>query len=317
MQKTKILFFGSGNFAIPVLERLFDYDLVEVTGVVTQPDKVAGRKKALRPTPLKAELQESTESFKFFQPGNISKDYERIVRETTPDLIVVADYGQILPGQLLDLPQYLSLNVHASLLPKLRGAAPIQAAILEGFDKTGISIMQMTPGLDDGPVLKQAELTINPEENAIKLEKRLAALGAQTLVETLPDWIRGELSPKAQKHVEATYAPKDLIDKLSAEITKKTPVMDIDRMVRAFVRWPVAWMRISYEGHEKRVKIYSVTLTPTEQQTSGSGKLVREGKDLILKMKDGKVRLDELQLEGKKRDTGKNYLFLAGKARII
>ncbi|MEM5776288.1 MAG: methionyl-tRNA formyltransferase, partial [Anaerolineaceae bacterium] len=205
MTNHSIVFMGSPSFAVPVLETLNRQ--FRVSGVVTQPDKPAGRGRELRPCPVKEAALGL--GLPVIQPEKLRGNVDAIeqIRHWNPAVIVVAAYGKILRRELLDLPVFGCINVHASLLPRWRGASPMQAAILSGDALTGVTIMQMAEGMDTGPMLNQASIPIGEGETTESLEPRLASLGAELLAETLPAYLNGDLRPISQPETGITYAP--------------------------------------------------------------------------------------------------------------
>lgn len=229
----KIVFMGTPDFAVPTLKTLIDQH--QVIGVVTQPDRPAGRGAKVRMSPIKQVALEY--DIPVFQPTKIRKA-EAIdeLKKWDADAYVVAAFGQILPQALLDIPQYGSINVHASLLPRWRGAAPIHAAIKAGDEQTGITIMVMDAGLDTGPMLSEKSIAIADDETGQSLHDKLAKLGGELLIETLPKYFSGELQPQAQPDDGITYAPQ--IKKEEGDIDWADSAVNIERLVRAFTPWP-------------------------------------------------------------------------------
>jgi methionyl-tRNA formyltransferase len=234
---TRIVFMGSPDFAVPSL-----YALVEaghdVVGVITQPDREAGRGRKLAPPAVKIAAQEL--GMPVLQPRSLRRpEAVEKLAALRPDVIVVAAFGQILRRNVLDIPAHGVLNVHASLLPRWRGASPVTAAILAGDEQTGVSIMVLDEGLDTGPVLTMRSTPIEDGDTGGTLTARLATMGAALLVETIPDWIEGRIEPRAQDESGATYAPR--IDKESGRIDWSQPAVRVWRQVRAFNPWPGAF----------------------------------------------------------------------------
>jgi methionyl-tRNA formyltransferase len=233
----RIVFMGSPDFALPTLRRLLESEH-EVVAVYTQPDRPAGRGRGLQPPPAKRLAL--AHSVPVFQPARVSApDSVADISRLAPDLIVIAAYGQILKQPVLDVPRRGVLNVHASLLPRHRGAAPVAAAILAGDEETGVSIMQTEPALDAGPVLAQRRVPISPQDTAGTLTDRLAEEGADLLIEVLPAWLAGSLVPAPQDSSKATYAP--MLHKEDGRIDWRLPADEIWRRVRAFTPWPGAF----------------------------------------------------------------------------
>ncbi|MFP3854261.1 MAG: methionyl-tRNA formyltransferase [Anaerolineales bacterium] len=247
----RIVFMGSPDFAVPSLEAI--EASFEVTGVITQPDRPAGRGRSLRPPAVKRAAQAL--GLPVFQPNKMDHaETLRILKDWEPDVIIVAAYGKILPPEILSAAPHGSLNVHASLLPRWRGAAPVQAAILHGDKKTGVTIMQMDPGLDTGPILTQRETQIKPDETGGELFNRLAPLGAELLVETLPPYLAGEIDPIPQDDSQATYAP--MLKKSDGRLDFAQDARRLERQVRAYNPWPGCfffWKKQRHLVHEAMV----------------------------------------------------------------
>ncbi len=229
----KIVFMGTPDFALPSLRALIAAD--DVVAVVTQPDRPAGRSKGLRQSPVKRLAQAA--GLPVFQPQRLRQPAAiETLRAFAADLYVVVAFGQILPQAALDLPRYGTLNVHASLLPRWRGAAPIQAAIRAGDTVSGLTIMLLDAGLDTGPILTQRALPLAQDETGQSLHDKLAPLGADLLLETLPGYLAGAIAPQPQDNAQATYAPQ--IKKEEGEIDWTQPASAIERLARAFSPWP-------------------------------------------------------------------------------
>jgi methionyl-tRNA formyltransferase len=314
MDKLKILYIGTGEFAVPVLKSLLENPFVEVVGVITQPDKPIGREQRLAGGPVKQYLQ-TLERIPFtFQPEKLRLESQEILSETKPDLVVVAAYGQMIPDDILNEPSLGAINLHGSLLPKLRGAVPIPMAIWQGLQKTGVTILKVVPALDAGPIYAMQEVDILPTDTTETLKNRLADIGVEMLNELLPKLVAGEIEPIEQKEAEATYCYATDIAKEKAEITFDTPVLTAERMVRAFQPWPVAWFSYAVEGEMKRIKIFAskvfeegIALDSTELE------IVRYGKKLLLVLADGALELMDIQMESKNRRPTSDYFFLAKK----
>ncbi|MFN8636358.1 MAG: methionyl-tRNA formyltransferase [Chloroflexota bacterium] len=243
----RIVFMGSPAFAVPALDGLCAAGH-EVALVLAQPDRPAGRGRQPTPPPVAAFARER--GLPLFQPPSLKPpEAFAVVREVAPDVIVVAAYGLILRREVLDLPPLGCLNVHASLLPRHRGASPISAAILAGDDETGVCLMRMEVGLDTGPVLARRATPIGPTDDTPTLTDRLAQLGRDVLVETLPRWAAGEIEAVPQDDALATYAPK--IAREDARLDWSLPATDLDRRVRAYRGWPDAFT--SWQGKQLKI----------------------------------------------------------------
>jgi len=303
---------GTPEFAVPTLEKLHENGF-NIKLVVTQPDKPSGRGKKLKKSDVKIKAEEL--GLEIFQPVKIkSNENVDLLRSYEPDVIVVVAYGQILNKEILCIPKYGCINIHFSILPKYRGAVPIQKAILEGEKETGISIMLMSEGLDEGDILKIFKEEIRADDTNITLRKRLVKKSAEILIPTLNKWVKGEIERKAQDDEKATYCWQKDISKEKAEIIwGKHPPKNIERMVRAFVPWPVAWTKLkddlpsSIAG--KRMKIFKVELINMENERD-PGELFTKDNMLLFSTIDPftVVRVKSLQIEGKKKMNEKVFL---------
>jgi methionyl-tRNA formyltransferase len=282
----RIVFMGSPEFAVPTMLALLESPH-DVVAVVTQPDRPAGRGHGSTPPPAKAFAL--ARGLPVFQPVNVSSppSVERL-RALAPDVIVVAAYGQILRERVLELPRRGCLNVHASLLPRHRGASPVVAAILAGDEVTGVTIMEMVRALDAGPVVAQAEEPISPHDNAGALEERLSRKGARLLVQVLEDWAAHRIQPRPQDDAQATYAP--MVGRADALIDWSRPAIQIWREVRAFNPWPVAYTTcrgedlrvweawpLAGDGGSEPGKVLGEQPLPAESGISGNAPVVQTG----------------------------------------
>lgn len=294
----RVIFMGTPIFALPSLEalRARGEDLI---AVVTQPDRPQGRGQALTPPPVKVAATRA--HIPVQQPEKVRHpEFLEWCRTAAPDLIVVVAFGQILPKALLDIPRQGCINVHASLLPKYRGAAPIAWAIIRRETETGITTMQMDPGMDTGPMLLQRSTPIRPDDTAATLGERLSELGAQTLNETLDALKVGRLSPMPQDSSQATLAP--LLKKDDGRIDWQQPAPAIDALVRGLDPWPGAWT--THAGEPWRIWKARVHPEPGEP-----GVVLRADTDgLLVGTADQSVLITELQAPGKRRLTAREYL---------
>ncbi|HIO41750.1 MAG TPA: methionyl-tRNA formyltransferase [Aquifex sp.] len=254
MTRLRTVFFGTSPFAVPTLEKLFEDGDIELVAVITQPDRPAGRGKKLTPPPVKKRALELGLDGKIFQPERIrNEEFYNFFRSLNPDVAVVVAYGKLIPKEVFDFPKYKTLNLHASLLPKYRGAAPIHRAIMAGERETGNSVMLIDEGLDSGPVLAFEREPIREEDNVITLSERLATKGADLLLKTLKRWVSGEIEPIPQRDEEATYAPPIL--KGEYRICWKAEAESVRDRIRAL--YPNAYT--TFNG--KRIKILSAKVT--------------------------------------------------------
>jgi methionyl-tRNA formyltransferase len=297
MMATRVVFMGSPNFALPSLRLLAAQ--VEVVGVVSQPDRPAGRGRSLTPPPVK-QLAE-TLGLPVIQPERLRQpEAMQQLQEWAPDLVVVAAFGQILRAGVLELPRYGCINVHASLLPHWRGAAPVQAALLHGEAQTGVTIMRMEAGVDTGPTLARRAIPILADDNADSLSLRLAELGAELLMETLPAYLEGSLLLQAQDDSLATYAP--MLKKEDGQLDFNQPAEELVRRVRAFTPWPGAFTTWNGQPFKVlRAHAASATALPPGQATVVEGlPAFSTGAGLLV--------LDEVQPAGKKAMPGRVFL---------
>ncbi len=288
---------GSPDFALPSLRSLSQHH--EVVGVVTQPDRASGRGRELKPPPVKTLALELNipiiQPQKLREPGTMSQ-----LQTWKPDLIVVAAFGQILKKEVLDLPKHGCVNIHASLLPRWRGAAPINAAILAGDEETGITIMKMDVGLDTGPMLARRAIRLKPDDTAGSIFQALSTLGADLLIETLPDYIAGKITPQPQAEEGATYAP--MLKKEDGLLDFTRPSVELERQVRAVNPWPGAW----FEWYGGILKVMRASVSDVKGLASGSRFSV-EGRAAVM-CADGALVLEEVQPAGKKVMSGKSFL---------
>jgi len=288
----RIVFIGTPSFALPALKSLLEAP-DKLVGVVTQPDRKKGRGRKAVISPVKElALQHGLNPL---QPEQAKEEsFRNALKDLQPDLIVVAAYGQILPKSVLDIPRYGAVNVHASLLPKYRGAAPISWAILKGEKVTGVTTMAMDEGMDTGDILLQSEVTIAEEDTCQTLHDRLASLGARLLIETLDKMKKGHIQPLPQDPSKATYAPA--LKKEDGHIDWKKEAGEIDRQVRAFNPWPGAFTRLD----DRLLRIYRGAVR--ERPVTGkTGTVVWVGSDFI-EVEAGRDAyvIKEVQLEGRR-----------------
>jgi methionyl-tRNA formyltransferase len=300
MKKPSILFMGTPAFAVPALEGLVRGGW-PVMAVVTQPDRPQGRGRTLAPPPVKVTAEGL--SLTVLQPEKVRHpEFLETFRKLSPDLVVVAAFGQILPGEIIHGPRCGCINIHPSLLPKYRGAAPINRALMAGEEKTGVTIMQMDEGVDSGAILLQEETPIGPEENFGELHDRLAVMGAELLRMALTMLLSGTLQPRPQDHSLATAAPK--IGREEGRIRWQGDCGRIVSLIRGISPLPGAYTLLG----GKQLRIFAAT-AETAPVMEPPGTVVEEaGGTLRVAAGDGYVFLKEVQLEGKKRMTVRDFL---------
>jgi len=292
----KIVFMGSPNFSLPGLRALAKN--YQVIGVVTQPDRASGRGRETKMPPVKALALEL--GIPIMQPEKLrAPEAMQQLLDWKPDLIVVAAFGQILKKDVLDLPPFGCLNVHASLLPRWRGAAPINAAILHGDEETGVTIMQMDVGLDTGPMLAKRSMRLSADDTAGSVTETLSHLGANLLIETLPDYLSGNITPRPQSEEGVTYAP--MLKKEEGRLDFTRAAITLERQIRAFNPWPGAFM--DFEG--ALLKIHKAHV---EGAVASVGQRLVYQEQPAVGARGGLLILDEVQPAGKKSMSGKSFL---------
>lgn len=301
---TKIVFMGTPDFSVPVLQSLLNAEY-EVIAVVTQPDRPVGRKRVMTPPPVKAEAMK--QGIPVYQPEKIrnQEDLDEILA-LNPDLIVTAAFGQILPNELLEAPKHGCINVHASLLPELRGGAPIHYSIIQGKKKTGVTIMYMVEKLDAGDMISQVEVEIEDKDHVGTLHDKLSAAGSKLLIDTLPDLLSGKLTPKKQDDSKATFARNIKREQEKIDWTKSGE--EIYNHIRGMHPWPVAYTTM--DGTVMKIwwgeKVNSPASTP--------GKIIALHKDgFVVSTGNGTaIKITDMQPSGKKRMSAVDYLRGAG-----
>ncbi|MCE7861391.1 MAG: methionyl-tRNA formyltransferase [Chloroflexi bacterium CFX2] len=296
----RVVFMGSPDFALPALRLLAQ--TYRVVGVVTQPDRASGRGRELKAPPVKLLAQELI--IPVIQPERLREPEAMAqLKAWNPDLIVVAAFGQILKKDVLELPQHGCINVHASLLPRWRGAAPINAAILAGDEETGVTIMKMDVGLDTGPMLAKRSLRIKPDDTTGSLIGALSTLGADLLIETLPGYIDGKVTLKPQPEDGVTYAP--MLKKEDGRLDFEKPAVELERRIRAMNPWPGAWFE--WNGAPLKVLKARTDILFTYMNQTPGNRLV-SGNEPVVATSNGFLFLEEVQPPGKKQMSGKSFL---------
>jgi methionyl-tRNA formyltransferase len=294
----RIVFMGSPDFALPSLSALAAARNYQVVGVVTQPDRASGRGRELKAPPVKTLALEL--NIPVVQPEKMREALTQL-QEWNPDLIVVAAFGQILKKDVLDMPHYRCINVHASLLPRWRGAAPINAAILHGDEETGVTIMKMDAGLDTGPMLARKSIRIRRDDTAGSVSQALSRLGADLLTETLPEYFSGNITPVSQSAEGFTYAP--MLQKGDGLLNFACTAVELERRVRAMNPWPGAW----FEWNGNPLKVLRASIVTGEKGLANGNRFAVEGKPAI-QSAEGALVLDEVQPAGRKIMSGNSFL---------
>lgn len=289
---------GTPEFSLPGLKKLLAEPSFEIVGVFTQPDKPVGRKQILTPPPVKKLAAEN--NLKIFQPEKIRLEVETIAN-LQPDLIVVIAYGKIIPPSILDIPRSGCINVHASLLPKYRGAACLNAPILNGDSETGITIMKMEAGLDTGPILRQSKIKLTGTENLEIVHDKLAALGAEILIPTLLDWLAKKITPQVQDESQASYIK--VLAKEDGRIDWQKSAPEIERMIRAYNPWPGTHC----QWQEKNLKIIAAAPKTIAINKYKPGELFINEQNLAVQCGQDALVILKLQLEGKKITAAKDF----------
>jgi methionyl-tRNA formyltransferase len=293
----RMVFIGTGEIGVPTLRALLNSEH-EVVAVVTQPDKRVGREQRIEPPPIKKEIAKTR--IPILQPARI-KDQQATeeIRDFAPDVVVVVAYGQILPRDVLEIPCLACLNLHASLLPRWRGAAPIQAAISAGDCETGITAMYMDEGLDTGDILLQRHVEILPNDTGGSLHDRLAQIASEALLESLRLLAAGNAPRIAQDNARATYAPK--LKREHGRINWSQSADIIERKIRAFNPWPGAFMELN----GRNLKIFSASVVDL---TGKPGEILRDKNELIVAAGKYALSLREVQLDGKRRMSASEFV---------
>jgi len=281
----KIVFFGTHSFASVILQSLINDKRFEIEKVITQPDKPVGRKQILQKSPVKILAEEN--GLEIEQPENL-KNYE--LKTLNPELFIVAQYGLLIPESILNIPKFGTINTHTSLLPKYRGASPIQSAIFNGEKETGVTIMLMDKGMDSGPILNQETVGILPDETYIELDVKMAQIASRLLLDTVPKYIEGIIKPQTQNEDEITFCKK--LDRADGKINWQNSAQQIYNQYRAFTPWPGVWT--IWNG--KRLKLLKIK--PSDKKLE-AGQVIIDCDKIHIGTSDTSLEIVELQLEGK------------------
>ncbi|MEK9158428.1 MAG: methionyl-tRNA formyltransferase [Patescibacteria group bacterium] len=294
-----IVFFGTSEFAVPALNLLVR-EGYRVILVVTPPDEPAGRSRVLQPSPIKIAAQAL--GLTVAQPPNLNQELGIMNYE----LGVVCAYGKLIPKKLLDIPKYGTLNIHPSLLPKYRGASPIQAAILGGDKETGVSIMKLDAKMDHGPIVVQETIKIDPEETAVELNRRLAEVGAKLLIKIIPQYLNGENKSEKQDDAKATYTK--ILNREDGKINWTRSADEIYNQWRALQPWPGVFFEIRNPKSEIRIKLLKMKLGEKTKQEPGEFIILDKKRLAVACAKNQSIEILELQPEGKKPLTAEQFI---------
>lgn len=302
VKKHNVVFMGTPLFAIPSLKALINSELFNVSTVITQPDRPVGRNRVLQASPIKQLAIE--QKIPVLTPDKVKHNSELLeqLKQISPDVIVVAAYGKILPLEILDLPKLGIVNLHASLLPKLRGASPIAGSILAGDNFTGITLMKMAEAMDTGPIIATSQkVAIDPLDTTGSLSTKLAEIGANLLIESLPKYLAGTITPQPQDETQATYTK--IIHKIDGLINWQTSAEEIVRKIRAYSPWPGSFT--NFNG--KLIKILQAEIL-TENPVAPGNVWQTSDKYPAIATPTGSLKIIKLQLEGKSATSGKDFL---------
>jgi methionyl-tRNA formyltransferase len=302
MSALRIVFCGTPEFAVPSLRRLAERPEFSIEAVITQPDRPRGRGQHVSGSAVKEAALEI--GLHVFQPETIkSESSQDFLKRVAPDAVVIIAYGQIIPARLLTIPRLGWLNLHASLLPRYRGAAPIHRAIANGETITGLTTMQIDAGMDTGPTLLRREVEIGPDETAPELAARMSALGSELIAESLLRFDRGELSPAPQEEKNASYAP--ILKKEEGRIDWTCPAQKIYNRMRGFTPWPASYS--TFRGQTCQLWGYPQTIDAAGAHIA-PGEIVVSSKEIFVACGEGtRLRLDSIQVEGRKRTSAHEF----------
>ena len=306
MTPLRIVFCGTPEFAVPSLRRLAERPEFSIEAVISQPDRPRGRGGNVTASPVKEAALEL--GLHIYQPESIkSESSQDFLKRVAPDAAVIIAYGQIIPARLLTIPRLGWINVHGSLLPKYRGAAPIHWAIANGETITGLTTMQINAGMDTGPTLLRSEVTIGPDETSPELASRLSVIGADLIVDTLSQFFRGDISPIPQDEKGVSYAP--ILKKEDGRIHWQQSAQQIYNRMRGFTPWPGSYSTFRSQtchlwGHPEAIP----EAHPSTQSQKEPGEIIAAGKQIFVACgSDTLLRLDSVQLEGRKKITAKEF----------
>ncbi len=298
--KIRTIFIGTPDFGIPSLKKLVNDERFEVVAVITSPDKKVGRQYIITPPPIKVEAEKL--NLLVIQPLQIVEIKNKI-QDLKPDIMVVAAYGQIISEEILFIPKFGSINIHGSLLPKYRGSACIQAPILNGDQKSGVTIILMDENIDTGPILNQSEVILSAKETSASLYKKLSILGAEILIPTLTDYINGKIKPQKQDNSKTSYTKQ--FKKQDGQISWNKEAIEVERFIRAMNPWPGAF---SYLNDNLMLKILEADFSLFNDDKRKIGELFLYNNQLAIKCLKNVLVIKKLQIQGKKEISSDSFI---------
>jgi methionyl-tRNA formyltransferase len=303
LKDARIIFMGTSFFAKEILKNLIESE-IKINLVITQPDKPAGRKKELKSSEIKIFTQKN--NLKLAQFPKLNENAISEIEKIKPDLILVVAYGLIIPPEIIKQPPYECVNIHPSLLPKLRGSSPIQTALLEGFEKTGTTIMKIDSSIDSGEIIAQKTIQIKAQDIYPALEKNLLKITNKILIKTLDDYLEKKITPKPQNHEQASFTK--IIKKQDGQIDWTETSEKIYNKFRAFYDWPQIYTFWTNKGKTKKITLTEIALTNQTKKDKKIGEVYQENNQVLVNAKQGSLILEKIKLEGKNNLTIKDFL---------
>jgi methionyl-tRNA formyltransferase len=303
LKDARIIFMGTSFFAKEILKNLTDNKL-KINLVVTQPDKLAGRKKKLKASEVKIFAEKK--SLNLLQFNKLDQSALNKIKKSQPDLIIVASYGMIIPDSFLEEFPDIFINIHTSLLPKLRGASPVQTALLQEAKKTGVTIMKIDSKLDAGDIILQKEVLLDPNDTHPTLEKKLINASNRILIETLENYLNKKITPRPQNHKEATFTK--IIKKKDGQINWNSEAKNIYNKFKAYYKWPQIYTFWKRSGQVKKITLTEIELGREKSNNKEMGEVYQNKNNILIKAKKGSLLIKKIKLEGKKELAIENFL---------
>lgn len=303
LKDARIIFMGTSFFAKEILNNLLTQG-IKIDLVVTQPDKLAGRKK--KPQPSAVKILAEKENLELAQFEKLDQEALKKIEKIKPDLVVVAAYGMIIPADFIEKVPHGFINIHTSLLPKLRGASPIQTALLQGFKKTGVTIMKIDPELDAGDILAQKEISISLKDTQPILEKKLINTSNEILIKTLDDYLNKKITPQPQDHSQATFTK--IIKKKDGQIDWNSPAENIYNKFRAYYEWPQTYTFWDRNEDLKKITLTEIDWKKKSDENKRAGEVYKNEDQILIKAKAGSIVLKKIKIEGKSETLIENFL---------